>query len=230
MGDIGQPLESLLPVLRRTEFLVERVEQLEEALQVQLVRPFDLVVARVGGGEAAIRTLVARLRAAESASRRAGLLVVAEPSQVEAAQAYLGRGVNRVVALDSAPQEMLHGVAELIGLAPRLAVRTLAQLSVRIGLDRRIALYQTENLSALGMLLRGDAELPVGTQFEFELSLPGDPMAVVGAAQVAWHASPERHGFAGFGVRFLSFRGADGARLRAFLERNLTRRTTQGPV
>ncbi|MEP0774363.1 MAG: PilZ domain-containing protein [Acidobacteriota bacterium] len=230
VGKVGRPLETLIPVLRRTEFSVHHSEGLEEALQRQSEESFDLVVARVGEGDAGIEALIQRLRATQSASRRAGLLLLAEPDQLEHARSFLGRGVNRVVAVDSRPEEVLHGVADLVGAPPRLAVRTLAQLSVRVGLERQLSLYQTENLSALGMLLRGDAELPVGTRFDFELSLPGDPLAVVGAAQVVWHTDPQRHGFSGFGVRFLSFRGADGARLRAFLERHLQRRPTAPPA
>jgi len=230
VGEVGRPLDSVIPVLRRTEFSVHRVDRLEEALALQGEQEFDLIVVRVAEGEATIERLIERLRAAHSASRRAGLLLFADRARLDQAKSFLGRGANRVIALDSSPEEVLHNVADLIGTPPRLAMRTLAQLSVRVGFERHLALYQTENLSALGMLLRGDAEIPVGTQFDFELSLPGDPHAVVGAAQVVWHTDPQRHGFAGFGVRFVSFRGADGARLRAFLERHLRRRTTAPPA
>ncbi len=226
VGEVGRLLDSVVPVLRRTEFSVHRVDRLEEALALQCEQAFDLIVARVIEGEATIDSLIERLRAAHSASRRAGLLLLADRPNFEHARSFLGRGVNRVITLDSSPEEVLHSVADLIGSPPRLAVRTLAQLSVRVGFARQLALFQTENLSALGMLLRGDSEIPVGTHFDFELSLPGDPQAVVGAAQVVWHTDPQRHGFAGFGVRFVSFRGADGARLRAFLERHLQRRVT----
>lgn len=224
VGRVEPPLESLIPVLRRTEFSVHTIERLVDAVQLVNENSFDLVVARVSEGEAGIEAFTQRLRATHSASRRASLLLLADPAQLDHARSFLGRGANRVVAVDSHPEEVLHGVADLIGAPPRLAVRTLAQLSVRAGFERQLFLFQTENLSALGMLLRGDAELPVGTRFDFELSLPGDPLAVVGAAQVVWHTDPQRHGFSGFGVRFLSFRGADGARLRAFLERHLQRR------
>ncbi len=230
VGKVDRPLESLIPVLRRTEFSVHHSERLDDALRRQSEESFDLVVVRVGEGDAGIERLIQRLRATDSASRRAGLLLLAEPDQLQHARSFLGRGANRVVAVDSPPEEVLHGVADLIGVPPRLAVRTLAQLSVRAGFERQLLLFQTENLSALGMLLRGDSELPVGTRFDFELSLPGDPLAVVGAAQVVWHTDPRRHGFSGFGVRFLSFRGADGARLRAFLERHLQRRPTAPPA
>lgn len=229
VGEVGGPLESVLPMVQRTNFAVEKVERLEEAMLLQQERAFDVIIVRVTGQEGAIGALVERVRQKTSASHRAGLLLLADPAHLAAAQRYLGRGVNRVVAVDCSPHEVLHGVADLIGTPPRLAVRTLAQLSVRIGQAREISLYQTENLSELGMLLRGDTEIPVGTRFEFELSLPGDPHAIVGAAQVVWHTQPQRHGFSGFGVRFLSFRGADGARLRSFLERQLPQRRATAP-
>jgi CheY-like chemotaxis protein len=230
VGEVDRPLESIIPVLRRTEFSVHRVDQLHEALALPSQQAFDLVVVRVAEGEATIESFIKHVRAAHSASRRAGLLLLADRSCLDHARTFLGRGVNRVIALDSSPEEVLHSVADLIGTPPRLALRTLAQLSVRVGWERQLALYQTENLSALGMLLRGDSEIPVGTHFDFELSLPGDPHAVVGAAQVVWHTDPQRHGFAGFGVRFVSFRGADGARLHAFLQRHLQRRATASPA
>ncbi len=230
VGEVGRPLDSLIPVLRRTEFTVQRVGRLEEALALQYEQAFDFIVARVAEGGAPIEGLIERLRAAHSASRRAAVLLFADQARLDHARTYLGRGANRVIAIDSSPEEVLHSVADLIGTPPRLAMRTLAQLSVRVGFERELALFQTENLSALGMLLRGDSELPVGTRFEFELSLPGDPHAVVGAGQVVWHTDPQRHGFAGFGVRFVSFRGADGARLRAFLECHLRQRATVSPA
>lgn len=230
VGEVGRPLDSVIPLLRRTEFAVHKVDRLEEALALQHEEAFDLVVARVTEGDAAIRALIQRLRGAHSASRRAGLLLLTDHAHLQHARTYLGRGANRVIAIDSSHEEVLHGVADLIGTPPRLAMRTLAQLSVRAGLERQLSLFQTANLSALGMLLRGDAEIPVGTRFEFELSLPGDPLPVVGAAQVVWHTDLRRHGFSGFGVRFLSFRGADGARLRTFLEHHLRRRATTHPA
>lgn len=230
VGEVGRLLDSVIPVLRRTEFAVQRIDRLDEALARQCEEAFDLIVVRVAEGGPAIEELIARLRAAHCASRRAGLLFVADRARLHYARTYLGRGANRVLATDSTPEEVLHSVADLIGTPARLAVRTLAQLSVRVGFEQRFALFQTENLSTLGMLLRGDFEFAVGTQFEFELSLPGDPHAVVGAAQVVWHTDPQRHGFAGFGVRFVSFRGADGARLGAFLERHQRPRPTASPA
>ena len=66
--------------------------------------------------------------------------------------------------------------------------------------------WQTANLSASGMLLRGSGELKLNARLPFELDLPS--ATVAGEVKVMRRTTTDQDVAAGYGVRFSSFTGA----------------------
>jgi hypothetical protein len=219
IGPAAPALKSVVPLLRRSDFEVEQVEHAAAALEHIMAGRVDLLLARYPTEGVKFPLLLDGIRERSSPCRDAGLLLMADPEAFEEARGFLGRGVNRVVNLECPPECLLHAVADLIGVPPRIGVRALVQLDVNVGNARTFALHQTHNLSTTGMFVAGDAELPAGARCDFELSLPGQAEPIRGSAEVVWHADRRRHLHDGFALRFLSFREGDGARLRAFVAR-----------
>jgi hypothetical protein len=78
---------------------------------------------------------------------------------------------------------------------------------------------RTQDLSLTGMLIQGGQELPVGSEFSFELHLPGEDIAVVGSARVVRRCDTEREPLEGVGASFAGFEGKGHRSLASFLER-----------
>ena len=164
-------------------------------------------------------SLVESVRAGDSASHEAGLLVLADSTSVGPVGALLGRGINRVVNIDGPSERLLHAVADLVAVSPRFNVRAMVQLElwVRHGATRLLTL--TENLSSTGMLVRGGQEFPVGSRIAFEIVLPDLEPVVRGEAEVVRHTAPDLERVAGIGASFASFESGGHERLAGFLAR-----------
>jgi hypothetical protein len=71
------------------------------------------------------------------------------------------------------------------------------------------------------MLLRGVTQFPVGTTFDFEISVPGESAPIRGTAEITRPTDPHREPIEGVGVRFVGFTGSDRIRLEMYLGRRL---------
>jgi type IV pilus assembly protein PilZ len=84
-----------------------------------------------------------------------------------------------------------------------------APLQLRVDYSRMNTFFAdyTKNISKGGTFIRTPTPLPVGTQFQFQLGVPGFPTAVQLNGEVTWNLSPEdaarAHSDAGMGVRFI---------------------------
>lgn len=58
----------------------------------------------------------------------------------------------------------------------------MTRLEIKLGGAKDMILCQTENLSGSGMLIKTDRRYDVGTQINFEYSLPNDPRPISGVA------------------------------------------------
>ena len=217
IGSETPALYRLAPVLQRADLDVRRFPRLSGALGFLAMEPVDLVVARYPLAELGLENLVDTLRRPDSASRAAGLMLLADPDAAAEVAPFIGRGVNRVVALDAPSERVLDAITDLLAVAPRQTVRTPVHLE--LWLDRGLSRIHTitENLSISGMLLRGGERFAVGTRVSFELFLPGEGQPVRGEAEVARHCDPSREGVAGIGARVLSFAAGDLVRVESFL-------------
>lgn len=223
LGADAPELERFVPLLRRGGFTVHRSESVEGASALIQSTAFDLIVVGHPLPGYSLGQLLLSTRDRASPNRASGLLVVAEPGTEDEATVLLGRGVNRVVPLCEAPGILLDAVADLLDVAPRVAVRSLVELKMDLEVGSQRLLTRTENLSRTGMLVRETLSCSLGTAFRFELLLPKPVELISGSARVVRHADLEREGVRGFGGRFVDLEGDGQNRLVAYLESELLR-------
>jgi len=219
IGGDGPLLRAAVPLLKRTEFDVHRVTGSAAVLDLLHDTSFELVILEHSACPVPLSEMVTAVRHHDSLCRRAGLVVISDEETRLAAQAFLQRGVNRVVPSTAPAGELLHAVADLLAVAPRHDLRTIVQLEVRVGSMKNRTLAQTANLSLSGMLVRGSQHLTPGTEVDFELMLPGQSLPIKGRATVVRHSTRQRETIEGFGARFFALQGDDHARLESFLSR-----------
>ena len=111
---------------------------------------------------------------------------------------------------------------------PRSAVRVMVQLDATIDDGQMARMYQTQNLSQTGMLLRTRQPLPVGTDVAVQFLFPGDPMLsretlpggyefVEGQARVVRHTHPAKERVNGMALQFGDLASSGAKRLGDFL-------------
>lgn len=153
--------------------------------------------------------------------RRSGLVVLAADEHRTAAEALIGRGVNRVVSVGQVESRLPEILDSLMRVAPRARVA----LPVRFGqVDaprQRKVFGRTVNLSRSGMLLRMPHRLPIGAELEFSLFLAGLGEPVCGRARIVRHTLDGREVFPGAGLSFTGFAESDRVRLDRGVERLL---------
>ena len=143
---------------------------------------------------------------------------MAEPGTDERARELIGNGVNRVMLLDD-PEELIEQqVADLLSIAPRAAVRFAARLYTSLDNGTEEIFGQTANLSVSGMLVQTPTLLEPGQRVVFEILIEDREGAVIGDAEIVRHASMDREGLDGVGVRFLGFRDECKVILDAVIE------------
>lgn len=188
-----------------------------EVFELVASRHFDVIVAGYPLPGADLGRFLSTLRAHGAPCHGAGLVLVAALGTVEDATLLVGRGVNRVLSERSPPDVLMLTLGELLAVAPRVPVKTTARVRAAVERGPQNVIYQTENLSDSGMLLRGWTHLAVGTGFAFELIIPGQEEPIRGQATVTRLTDTRRESFAGIGARFDSFAAADHDRLSDFI-------------
>jgi hypothetical protein len=151
----------------------------------------------------------------------AALLLMTGAALRSDAEVYVGRGANRVVAIEEAGLVLADLLERLISTAPRVPIKVPGRIEVRVDEYVRKVLCQTWNVSSTGMLLRGPYTLPPTTELGFELFMPGDLEPVRGRGRVVRQTLPPREPMPGIGVAFSSFSNGDEHRLASHLSRLL---------
>ncbi len=214
--------EALVAELERQGYAVH-VSPWEDAVLDFVERiPFHGVVTGYPLPGAAFGILLSAVRSRASASRHAGLVVVADPHRMEDARRLIGRGVNRVVDASRPATQAVRALAGLLQVAPRVPLKLPARILLRMGGRPLSVLCQTENVSATGMLVRGCTHCSPGTRVTFRIELPGEEEPLEGIAEITRKADPSREGLLGFGARFLVFEGGGRDRFQAWLESRAT--------
>jgi c-di-GMP-binding flagellar brake protein YcgR len=104
----------------------------------------------------------------------------------------------------------------------------MVQLDATVDDGQVARMYQTQNLSETGMLLRTRKPLPVGTDVAVQFLFPGDPMLsratlpggyefVEGQAKVVRHTHPAKERIKGMALRFSQLDSSGSQRLGNFL-------------
>jgi uncharacterized protein (TIGR02266 family) len=209
--------EKVAKVLKKKGFFSEPATTGGEALESISFLPFDAIVAACPLPDMPVQQLVDAARRKDSPCRQSAVVLLATPGTLAEAEALVGRGVNRVLAVEDLDDEFAQDLLGLITVPKRFPVRALSRLKVQLSWGTSQTLCQTENVSAHGMLVKTDHPYPVGTQMAFELSIPGEAEPVRGFAVVVRQTQEKRERTSGVGVRFSSFEGGDKKRLEALL-------------
>ncbi|NOZ93543.1 MAG: hypothetical protein GXP47_02235 [Acidobacteria bacterium] len=210
VGVDREVVERLVPLLKRRDIDVLSTAPSPAVLNLLRDTPFDLLVVHYPLGRPGLEAFLEEVRSPESFCRNAGVILVAEDSQMEEALRFEGAGVNRVMTAQWTGGHLWQALADLLQVAPRVAVRTLAHLDIQLGRGRAEDLARSVNLSATGILLEAPARVRPGTPLRLTFRLPEELRPVRGAGEVVRVTQAEREGVDGFAVRFLNLE-ADGA-------------------
>ena len=196
-----------------------RVPRNESLTGIVAYREFDVILFRCPArSQDLIRTMEV-LRAEDAFSRHAGIVAFADPLRIDWVRRHVGRGINRVLALDSSPDTIREAVLSLLDVAQRFPVRAPIQISLSAGDRPATAHCHTENLSMSGMLVSCSQPFPIGSPLEFTLSFPGEEQPIRGKARVARVTDPKRERVLGIGASFVEFSDNHRSRLRSLLLR-----------
>lgn len=214
--------EAFVPVLtealERQRFAVAAATP-AAAIEQATAAAFDAVVASYPLSADSTQAFLSGLRRPSSASRRAAFVFVATSAARSNAEAFVGWGANRVVAVEDAPR-MLPGLLDrLLRVAPRINVRGVSRLDLTSQTLAHRVLCQTVNVSATGMLVRLPKVVPLGSEVRFELLLRPDFAPVCGRARVVRHTVERHEPYSGIGITFSELDGEGKARLEEQLTR-----------
>lgn len=219
IGVTRDEFQQIVPFLDRDTFEVDRFPSPGGAIELVSRVPFEMLLVRYPLPEMELHTFLDAVRADGSASLSSSLLLLSSNSHAEQARRFIGRGANRTISLEDSPDEIQATVSSVLNVAPRKAARFLARVEIKIGDASDMILCQTENISATGMLIRTAKRYDLGTELEFEFSLPNDIRPVRGIAQIVRHTMIGRDDVGGIGLRFLSFSGDSQRRFESYLRR-----------
>jgi CheY-like chemotaxis protein len=208
--------------LRQRGYFSEAVASSKDALTLASSLPFDVVLVAVEGIDLALREFVRGLRRPQAASHSAVLLALGDGPASVTAQDLLGQGVNRVVTTAASAADVVRAVVELVEAPPRVPLKAVIRFRVRTGKDEKIAMCQTEDVSATGVFVRTElAPLP-GAEVRFELSFPGHREPIRGTAEVVRRITGRPDSVPGLGLRFLLLDGDGTDRLQQWLASHAT--------
>ena len=209
--------DKVAPLLNRTEFEVDRFPRARAALDLVARVPVDVLLLGYPLPDVAVQEFLDAIRGESSPCRQSPLLLLAHREQLPEARRFIGRGVNRVVAVEESPERLQREVSDLLAVAPRSSLRLMVRMVVNIGEGAALEMAQTENLSETGMLVRTGEVYPMGSRLTFEFHLGGTNLPIRGEGEVARQTTPGREQVRGVGVRFVSFERDGLLRLQRYL-------------
>ena len=174
----------------------------DDGLEEALDRCFEVIIFFYERRAVVLGRLLSSVRSRMSQNHEAGVIVLADRLLEDDARRLIGRGVNRVLGLDSSYEDLLSAIEEISAVAPRVKFRTSVELEITLPQRVLQALGQTENVSESGMLIRGFHNYPPGTEFRFRLQIPGKNLAIQGRAEITRQTDLSRERIKGFGARF----------------------------
>ena len=214
-------VERVVPLLKRREIDILSAPSSPVVLNLLRDTPFDLLVVRYPLERPGLEELLRQVRGDVSFCRNAGIILVADEERVDEAMAYEGSGVNRVIANRWTGAHLWQALADLLHVAPRIAVRVLAHLDIQLGRDHEEDLARSVNLSASGVLLESPSDIRPGTMVRMTFRLPRELRPVSGGGEVVRRSDPDREGVRGFAVRFLNLEDDGARRLESWIARRV---------
>jgi PilZ domain len=215
IGVSQEEFDRLVPFLARQSFDVDRFPSALGALELIGQVAFELLLVRFPLPGMEIRRFLTEVRRPGGPCQRSSLLVLSPAERLPDASAYIGFGANRAISLEASEGEVQQTVSSVLDVAPRKAARFMIRLEIKLGGAKDLLLCQTENISASGLLIRSDKRYELGTELDFEFTLPTDHRPVAGVAEIVRFTDLGRE--QGVGLRFLSFSGDSQRRFESFL-------------
>lgn len=220
VGLSSEAFDSVAPALHEEAFSVHTVDGSPFVLDLIRGTAFELLVIALPVEGLLIEDVVDAARCPGSMCSSAGLIIISAPGYLDQAARWIDNGVNRIVTLDWPRARIWQALADLLNEAPRVQLKAPIQLELPRELARDAILLQTADVSETGALLTGFRTLPLGTRFQFVLTLPG-VVPVRGSAEVVRQTEADREGVEGFGVRYLNLSGESRQTLVGFIEDSL---------
>ena len=128
---------------------------------------YDLIVIQHPLPDLATEDFLAALRTLDSTSTNSPVLIVAGETEIEEVARSFDGSLVKALSTEADQTEFHGAVSSLLGVSPRYTARVMVQIEVGLENGVTTRMYQAENLSESGMLLRGGRELPVGTPIRF---------------------------------------------------------------
>ena len=207
------------PLLDRGEFEVDLFPRASHALEILSEIPFDALVAGFPLPEESGGRFLDAIREPGAINRRTPLLLITEAAFQGDAQALVGRGASRVVAMEETAERLQSEISDLIVVAPRSDLRFMLRMKIHLEDGRQLALGQTDNVSRTGMLVSGGEAYPIGSKLGFEFFIGQESSPVIGHGVVVRHTTPGRESIGGMGIRFDKFEKDGQRRLFRYLDR-----------
>ncbi len=231
VGSGSTRLTASAPALERQGIEVDRMSSAGSALELARHVPYDLALLDYVPSAAAVMQLAQGLVDAGLPHHRTHVVLVAPPEKLDEARALVGTAVDAVLSATASAGAFARVLHEILGAAPRVGVRVSVRLEVSLQEGLSLVFRQTEDLSTAGMLVRTPRVPPIGTEVAFRLDLPGDRKPIEGKAQVVRHVlEADEKTVRATGMRFVSLRGDDEARLRSFVESEAHSENEPGPA
>ncbi len=206
------------PFLARDAFDVDRFPSGTGALELTAHVSIEVLLVRYPLPDMDLGVFLQAVRQPDSRCLASPILILADAAAATEAGAYIGRGANRVLHLESAEDDLQATVSSLLAVAPRKDARFLARMEIKLGGAKDMILCQTENLSASGILIKTERRYEKGTRIDFEFSLPDDIRPISGVAEVVRQTMVGRDKVGGIGMRFLSFAGDSQRRYESYVK------------
>ena len=130
-------LERVAPMLRRADFSVHSVEPSPFLLDLVLSTAFELVIVTYPLDTLPLDDLIDTIRDAGSACHDAGLLLLAEPEQLDDAQSVVDLGANRAICCEWSEARLWQAIGDLMEVAPRIFMRVLMHADIELKNDTK---------------------------------------------------------------------------------------------
>lgn len=209
-------------LLQRNGVTGKSVATGKQCLEAAGRESYDLILARIPMADLSVAALATGLAQRFSLNAATPLVLLAGGAQYEAARGY-GTARIQVVDVDAPVAKLERVISEALGVAVRAAARLDIELEVETGEKAERKRCRTRDISRTGMLLESVEELPIGTEFAFNFTLPERFTPIHGRACVVRHATERERVASGMGVRFVSFpEGAEDA-IQNFVDHNRRR-------